>query len=83
MNELIRHLVTPIVQNPKSVSLQEIEGDNVTVVELVVHADDRDLVDGDKGKTIRSIRNIVSAAAGHRKVSVDLVDAHSEAEAEE
>jgi 16S rRNA processing protein RimM len=33
----------------------------------VVHPDDRGRVDGDKGRTLRAIRNILSAAAGGRR----------------
>jgi predicted RNA-binding protein YlqC (UPF0109 family) len=32
-------------------------------------------VDGDKGRTLRAIRNVLSAAAGSRKATFDLVDA--------
>ncbi len=82
METLVRHLVEPIVSNPDDVSVQVVEGDAVVMLELVVHPDDRDRVDGDKGRTLRSIRNVLSAAAGRRKATLDLVDEHGDAEEE-
>lgn len=74
MEALVRHLVEPIVQHPDAVSLQTVDGDAVVVFELSVHPEDRERVDGDKGRTLRAIRNVLSAAAGRRKASLDLVD---------
>jgi predicted RNA-binding protein YlqC (UPF0109 family) len=83
MDALVRHLVTPIVKHPDAISIQVVEGESVVVLELVVHPDDREIVDGDKGRTLRSIRSILSAAAGKRKATLDLVDAHGAAGDEE
>ncbi|MEQ1503965.1 MAG: KH domain-containing protein [Myxococcota bacterium] len=76
MEALVRHLVEPIVSHPDAVSLQTVEGEAVVMLELVVHPDDRERVDGDKGRTLRAIRNILSAAAGSRKATLDLVEQH-------
>ncbi|MEZ4235996.1 MAG: KH domain-containing protein [Myxococcota bacterium] len=76
MEALVRHLVEPIVSHPDEVSLQTVEGEAVVLLELVVHPDDRDKVEGDKGRTLRAIRNVLSAAAGSRKATLDLVDEH-------
>ena len=76
MEALVRHLVEPIVEHPDEVSVQAVEGDAVVMLELVVDPDDKDAVEGDKGRTLRAIRNILSAAAGRRKATLDLVDEH-------
>jgi predicted RNA-binding protein YlqC (UPF0109 family) len=76
MEALVRHLVEPIVTHPGSVSLQAVEGEAVVMLELVVHPEDRARVEGDKGRTLRAIRNILSAAAGSRKATLDLVEQH-------
>lgn len=76
MEPLVRHLVTPIVDHPEAISVQAVEGEAVVMLELVVHPDDRAKVDGDKGRTLRAIRNVLSAAAGSRKATLDLVDQH-------
>jgi len=73
MQELLLHVVRPIVENPDSVSIQLVEGEAATVLELSVHEDDVERVRGREGRTLRSVRNIISAAAGKKKASVDLV----------
>jgi len=83
MEALVRHLVEPIVAHPDDVSVREVDGDAVTLFELVVHPADRELLEGDRGKTLRSLRNILSAAAGRRKASLDLVEEHEPAGDEE
>jgi len=80
---LVRHLVEPIVEHPNDISLQIVEGESVVMLELVVHPDDRARVEGDKGRTLRAIRNVLSAAAGSRKATLDLVDEHGEDDGEE
>lgn len=77
MEPLVRHLVEPIVAHPEAVSLRSIEADAALIMELVVHPDDRERVEGEKGRTLRSIRNILSAAAGRRKATLDLVEEFS------
>ena len=82
MLELAEHLLKPVVDNPDDVSIQAIEGDNATILEAVVHPDDRASLEDDGGRTLRAIRNILSAAAGRRKATLDLVEAHAEASEE-
>jgi len=77
METLIRHLVTPIVSHPDDISLNTVDGESVVMIELKVHADDKTTVEGERGRTLRSIRNILSAAAGSKKASLDLVDEHA------
>jgi uncharacterized protein len=78
MEDLVHHLVDPIVSHPDDVSVQAVDGESVTVLELVVHPDDRERIEGDGGRTLRALRNVISAAAGKRKASLDLVDEHGE-----
>lgn len=76
MDKLVHHLVRPIVDHPEEVSLQVVEGESVISLELSVNPDDHDTVEGERGRTLRSIRNILSAAAGSKKASLDLVEAN-------
>ena len=78
MESLIRHLVEPIVAHPDEVKVQSVEGEAVILIELVVHPDDADMLEAERGKALRSVRNILSAAAGRRKASLDLVDEFSD-----
>ncbi len=79
MEELVRHLVEPIVADPEAVSIQTVDGEAVVMLELVVDPDDKEQLESDKGRTLRAIRNILSAAAGRRKATLDLVDEHGDA----
>lgn len=83
MEELVRHLVEPVVAHPDEVQIQVVEGDAVVRLELLVNAEDAELLEAERGKVLRSVRNILSAAAGRRKASLDLVAAFSEDDGEE
>jgi predicted RNA-binding protein YlqC (UPF0109 family) len=83
MIDLAEHLLKPLVSHPEDLSLQLVEGDSATILEAVVHPDDRALFEEDDGRTLRAVRNIVSAAAGRRKATLDIVEAHAEASVEE
>ncbi|MCO4744443.1 MAG: KH domain-containing protein [Proteobacteria bacterium] len=80
MEELIRHLVEPAVSNPEAVQVSAVEGEDVVLLKLSVDAADRGIFDEDGDRTLRSIRTIVSAAAGSNKASVELVSDDEQAE---
>jgi len=83
MQELVFHLVKPIVSHPDEVKVSMVEGEATVVLELSVHADDVAALQGENGRTLRSIRNILSAAAGRRKATLDLLqDGSSDADEE-
>ena len=71
MEDLVRHLVEPAVSNPEAVEISAVEGDDVLLLKLSVADEDRELFEEDRN--MRAIRTIVSAAAGSRKASVELV----------
>jgi len=77
MQELVSHLVVPIVAHPDDVAVQVVDGESTVMLELVVHADDQERVRGPEGRTLRAIRSVISAAAGRRRASLDLVEAFS------
>lgn len=83
MEPLVRHLLEPIVQHPDALEIQEVDTDAVLIVEVVTHDDDRAILEDDDGRNLRSIRSILSAAAGSRKATVELVDSLSEYEDED
>jgi len=74
MQDLVFHLVKPIVKHPDDVKVQVVEGEATVMLEMSVNPEDREAVQGDTGRTLRSIRNILSAAAGKKKATLDLVD---------
>jgi predicted RNA-binding protein YlqC (UPF0109 family) len=62
MKELIEDIAKALVDNPEEVSVQAVEGEQTTVVELRVAQSDLGKVIGKQGRTARSIRTILSAA---------------------
>ena len=62
MKELIEAIAKALVDNPDQVSVQAVEGEQVTVLELHVHPSDLGKVIGKQGRTARSIRTILKAA---------------------
>ena len=74
MSGLIRFLIQDIVRHPGDVRINEVQGDASVLLELSVHPDDLRLVRGPDEETLRSIRTVLSAASGRRKVVLDLID---------
>ena len=62
MKELIEQIAKALVDNPEEVSVQAVEGQQVTVLELRVAQSDLGKVIGKQGRTARSIRTILGAA---------------------
>jgi hypothetical protein len=62
MKELIEAIAKALVDNPQEVAVRAVEGEQVTVLELRVHASDLGKVIGKQGRTARSIRTILNAA---------------------
>ena len=80
MEALATHLLKPVVKHPDAVSIQVIDGSAAIILEAMVHPEDRDLFDENSGLTLRAMRTILSAAAGRRKATLDLVDSFSATE---
>lgn len=83
MEELLLHLVKPLLAHPDAMEVQTVDSDEVTLLEVKLHAEDRESLLSGGGRTVRSIRNIVSAAAGVKRASVDIVDEFGDYSAEE
>jgi len=62
MKELVEQIAKALVDIPDEVSVQAIEGQQVTVLELRVAPSDLGKVIGKQGRTARSIRTILGAA---------------------
>lgn len=63
MRELVEHIAKALVDDPQSVKVSEVEGENVTVIELRVAQSDLGKVIGKQGRTARAIRTILNANA--------------------
>ncbi len=62
MRALVEQIAKALVDQPDKVSVQAVEGDQVTVLELSVAPDDLGKVIGKQGRTARSLRTILGAA---------------------
>ncbi len=62
MRELVEEIAKALVDIPDQVNVSEVEGEQVTVLELRVAPSDLGKVIGKQGRTARSIRTILNAA---------------------
>lgn len=75
MRELTERIVRALVDSPDEVSVQEIEGERTTILELRVANDDVGKVIGKHGRTINAIRTVLKAAVtkDNKKVMLELI----------
>jgi predicted RNA-binding protein YlqC (UPF0109 family) len=62
MKELLELIARSLVDSPDEVAVEEIDGDQTTVLELKVAREDLGKVIGKQGRTARSIRTILASA---------------------
>lgn len=62
MRELVEQIAKSLVDHPDKVTVNAVEGEQVTVLELRVDPTDLGKVIGKQGRTARSIRTILGAA---------------------
>jgi len=63
MKELVKFMAQALVDNPEQVQVNEIEGEQTSVIELKVAKEDLGKVIGKQGRTARAMRTILSAAS--------------------
>jgi predicted RNA-binding protein YlqC (UPF0109 family) len=76
MKELVQYLAQSLVNQPDAVEVKETEGDTASVLELKVAKEDLGRIIGKQGRTAKSIRTILNAAASrtNRKVVLEIVE---------
>ena len=62
MKDLVAEIAKALVDIPEEVTVREVEGEQVTVLELRVAPSDLGKVIGKQGRTARSIRTLLGAA---------------------
>jgi uncharacterized protein len=62
MKELVEFIAKALVDHPADVEVKSVEGAQVTVLELRVHAEDLGKVIGRQGRTAKAIRTLLVAA---------------------
>ena len=73
---LLEYIIKNLVSNPDEVAISQLEKEGAMVFELRVSEEDRGRIIGKQGKTIKSIRKLLSAAASgsERRVVLELVE---------
>ena len=76
MKELVQYMARYLVNNPDAVEVKETQGDTASVLELKVAREDLGRIIGKQGRTAKSIRTILNAAASrmNRKVVLEIVE---------
>ena len=76
MKELIKYIAQSLVDNPKQVTVDVIEGHHSSVIELKVAKEDLGKVIGKMGKTAQAMRLILSAVSAKvkRKAVLEIVE---------
>ena len=76
MKELIQYLARSLVGNPDAVEVAESAADAAAVYELRVAKEDLGRIIGKQGRTAKSIRTILNAAASktNRRVVLEIVE---------
>ena len=67
MKDLIKCIAQALVDNPEQVEVSEIEGEQISVLELKVAKEDIGKIIGKQGRTARAIRTILNAASAKVK----------------
>lgn len=63
MKQLIEMISKALVDKPEEVEVTEVEGEQITVIELKVAKEDLGKVIGKQGRTARAMRTILGAAS--------------------
>ena len=72
MKEFIEYVAKALVDHPEDIEVKTVDGEKIKVIELHVHPDDLGQVIGKQGRTVKSIRTLLSAAAAKSNCRVVL-----------
>ncbi len=67
MKELIKRIIQALVDHPEQVAILEIEGKQVTVLEVKAAKEDLGKIIGKQGRNAKAIRTILNAASAKAK----------------
>ena len=75
MSELIRYIVTALVDDVNAVEISEREDDSLVTVEIHVAPDDMGKIIGKQGRIAKAIRVVAKSAASknNKKLRVDII----------
>ncbi|MGL1860939.1 MAG: KH domain-containing protein [Pseudodesulfovibrio sp.] len=67
LKEMIEYIARSLVDNPDAVHVNEVEGEQTSVLELKVAKEDLGKVIGKQGRTARAMRTLLGAASTKAK----------------
>jgi hypothetical protein len=67
MKDLTIYIAKALVDKPEEVTVTEIKGENVSVIELKVAKEDIGKIIGKKGRTIQAIRMVFNAVSTKKR----------------
>lgn len=70
MSDLVRTIITPLVEHPEDIQISETSDGSVLTVEVRVAPDDMGRVIGKGGRVINAVRTVVKAAATKQNIKV-------------
>ena len=72
MEEFVEYIAKALVDHPEDVEVQTVDGEDMAVIELRVHEEDLGQIIGKHGRTVKSVRALLSAAAAKSDCRVEL-----------
>ena len=73
MKKILEHILKGIVKHPEDVVVVELDEDDKKVFEIVVNPDDVGQVIGKDGRTIKSIKILMSSLSGEEEITFKVV----------
>lgn len=76
MKDLVEYLAKSLVNNPTAVEIVETTGESGAVLQLKVAKEDLGRIIGKQGRTAKSIRTLMNAAAliSNRRVALEILE---------
>jgi predicted RNA-binding protein YlqC (UPF0109 family) len=76
VKELVEDIAKALVDTPEQVSVREVSGEHVTVLELRVAQTDVGKIIGKQGRTARSLRTLLGAAGmkANRRYTLEILE---------
>ena len=76
MKDLIAYIAKALVDKPEEVVVTEIEGEQISVIELKVAKEDIGKIIGKRGRTVQAMRTILSAASAkiRKRSSLEILE---------
>jgi len=76
MKELLTYIAQSLVEHPDQVSVNQVDGNSETILELRVASDDMGKVIGRQGRIAKEIRALMRSVAQRQgtRVSVEIID---------